>query len=227
LTGLNKNKLKKQTRPHGHKTTEIMKTIKLISACIENMQKIGIPANIEVGTFKIISSGSLINWAGETGHYSGSVITFDLVFRPDHIQTLLKMGVKIDLDGCKMANLSEKAPRFKKGREAIKQGRLTPYYYMGNPENHVTGVVENWLKATATCQPYVLKELDKFCRDNHRDVVYVDNNHNLNEVGWKFPVKYPSAIPAEETFSRAIRRNAQGKTANQLQPIEKRALKLY
>lgn len=117
-----------------------MKTIQLIAKTVANMKEIGIPADITIGTFKLASNGSLYNWAGKCGEYRTSIVTFELQFKPSHIQTLKNMGVKIVYDTAVMAGLSDKALRFKSGREAIKQGDYAPYYYKGNPGNNQTGV---------------------------------------------------------------------------------------
>lgn len=205
-----------------------MKTIQFISESIDKMQKLQIPANIQIGTFEVKSTGSLINWAGRSGEYNESEITFKLVFRPDHIQTLIGMGVKIDLDKCAMSNLSATAKRFKAGREAIRQGRYAPYYYQGDPANQQTGVIENWLETKVKCSIDGLKNLDKFCRDNHRNEIAIHNDTILAVNGWFFKAKYPKESPIESQYFNAkkIRINAQGKKCNQLQPIEKRVLKL-
>lgn len=205
-----------------------MKTIQFITESIQRMKELQIPANIEIGTFKIDSTGSLINWAGKQGEYKYSFIKFRLNFRPDHIQTLLNMGVRIDFDSVVMAGISENAKRFKAGREAIKQGRYAPYYYMGDPANKQTGVIENWLYANASCSPSVLAELDKYCRDNHRGEISISNDTQLGWAGWKFKTKYSSQITIESQYfnPKKIRRNAINKPANKLQPVEKRLLKL-
>lgn len=205
-----------------------MKSIEFITATVAKMQEIGIPANIEIGTFKVSSNGSLFNWAGNMGKFEGAMVSFRLEFKPSHIQHLLDMGVKIDFQSVVMANLSPKALRFKSGREAIKQGDYAPYYYEGNPANQQTGVVENWLWADATCTPGVLAQLDKYCRDNHRDQVAMHNNTVLAGAGWQFKVKYSSHVPIESQYKniKAIRNTQKGKKANQLLPIQKRVLKL-
>src|ERR1035437_8429863 len=127
-----------------------MRTINFIEKTAATMLELQIPANVEIGSFKLTSTGSLHNWAGRSGEFNFCEIIFRIQFRPDHIQHLMLMGVKIDLNHCVMAELSPKALRFKQGREAIKQGRYAPYYYMGNPENAQTGVIENWLSADAS-----------------------------------------------------------------------------
>lgn len=205
-----------------------MKTIQLLAKTVANMREIGIPADMTIGTFKLTSNGSLRNWAGRRGEYHTSTVTFELQFKPSHIQTLKNMGVKIDYDTAVMAGLSDKAPRFKSGREAIKQGDYAPYYYMGNPDNNQTGVVENWLNATAQCSPVVLEKLDAFCRDNHMHHVAIHNNTVLSNAGWVFKTKYSSAVGLESQYKdiKAIRRTCQGKPASTLLPIQKRVLKL-
>ena len=205
-----------------------MKTIQLIIETISKMKEIGIPADMTIGTFKVKSNGSLINWAGWGGKYEGSVITFQIQIRPSHIQTLLNMGVKLNLESAVMAGLSEKALRFKKGREAIKQGDYAPYYYMGNPNNQQTGVIENWLNMEASCSPETLAKLDKYCRDNHRNQLAIHNNTILKNAGWKFKTKYSNVVEIESQYTniKAIRRTGQGKPASQLLPIQKRVLKL-
>lgn len=204
-----------------------MKTIQLISEVIERMRAINLPATIEVGSFKVASHGHLINWGGTQGAYISSTISFDISFRPDHIQHLLDMGVKINLKDVAMAGLSPKALRFKSGREAIKQGRYAPYYYMGNPNNAQTGVVENWLLAAATCSISTLQTLDRYCRDNHRDKIVIDNDHNLVAAGWKKKEKYSTGFSIlSKPVAESIRRNVANKKrkATNLLPIEKRAL---
>lgn len=204
-----------------------MKTIQLISDCIERMTVINLPATIEIGSFKVTSKGHLHNWAGTKGEYAGSTISFNIEFRPDHIQHLLDIGVNINFDSVVMANLSSKALRFKNGREAIKQGRYAPYYYMGNPENRQTGVIENWLIASANCSLSTLKTLDRYCRDNHRDQISIDNDHNLVAAGWKKKEKYATGISIlSKNVAKNIRRNVANKKKNldNLLPIEKRAL---
>lgn len=205
-----------------------MKTIQFITESIEKMQQLQIPAKIEIGSFLVNSTGSLINWAGRQGEYNHSVIKFRLNFRPDHIQKLIDMGVNIDFASVKMAGISETAKRYKAGREAIRQGRYAPYYYMGDPANAQTGVIENWLIADASCSPSTLNELDKFCRDNHRDEVSISNDTQLGWAGWKFKTKYPSCVEIESQYKnpKAIRRTAHGKPASQLLPIQKRLLKI-
>lgn len=203
-----------------------MKTIQFILDSITRMEQLNIPANIEIGTFKVASKGSLINWAGKTGHYDSSVISFQLRFRPDHIQYLLDMGIKMDLNNAVMADLSDKALRFKKGRAAIDQGRYAPYYYKGDPNNHQTGVVENWLTAPATCSAAAIKCLDKYCRDNHRDEVAIDNDHNIQAAGWNKKATY-STYPMmlmSPPVAKAIRKNVADKNKKTLLPIEQRAI---
>jgi len=157
-----------------------------------------------------------------------ATVNFTIMFRPDHIQTLLESGVYIDLDNCKMADLSEKALRFKKGREAIKQGRYAPYYYMGDPSKQQTGVIENWLIADARCTLKALASIAKFARLSLPNVYAVDNNHRIGVDGWKFKTKYPSHIDIESQYSniKAIRRTCHKKPANSLLPIQKRVSKL-
>jgi hypothetical protein len=203
-----------------------MKTINFIRDSIQKMNELQIPAEINIGSFKVESRGSLVNWAGRQGEYRSSVIYFRLQFRPDHIQFLFKLGVKIDLQNCKMAGLSPKSLRFKSGREAIKQGKYAPYYYQGNPENNQTGVIENWLETQATCEPYVLDKLDKICRDNHRDEVSIHNDTVLINAGFIQKIKYSRFISIESQYSniKALRRNANGK--KYLLPIHKRVLKM-
>ena len=204
-----------------------MKTIDFILSSIDKMQELQIPVNIEVGTFKVQSNGHLINWAGRQGEYRNSIISFKIVFRPDHIQTLFDLGVSIDLNNCVMAGLSPKAKRFKAGREAIKQGKYAPYYYMGDPGNRQTGVIENWLQADAKCTYNTLKILDKYCRYNHSDCISIDNDFTLANAGWKFKTKYNSFISYSDQspiFINRLRRNAQGKKDSELLPIEKMAL---
>lgn len=190
------------------------------------MKKLQIPAQIKIGTFAVSSTGSLINWAGRQGEFNEAKIYFQLRFRPDHIQSLLDMGIKINFDTAKMADLSEKAKRYKAGREAIKQGRYAPYYYMGDPNNAQTGVIENWLIADASCEPCALEHLNRFCRDNHRNEIAIHNDTFLKENGWKFKTKYPSYVDIETQYKdiKAMRRTAGGKPAAKLLPIQKRVL---
>lgn len=206
-----------------------MTTIQFITESIEKMQQLQVPAKIEIGTFKVDSTGSLHNWAGRRGEYRNSVIKFRLNFRPDHIQALLNLGVQIDFSTVKMSGISESAKRFKEGREAIKQGRYAPYYYMGDPANNQTGVIENWLDADASCSPSTLRDLDKICRDNHRNQVSIHNDHQLRAAGWKFKIKYPRSIEIESQYKnpKAIRKTAHGKPANTLHPIQKRLLNIF
>lgn len=205
-----------------------MKTIQFISESIDKMQQLQIPANIQIGTFKVESTGCLINWCGKQGEYNRSKITFTLNFRPDHIQTLMDMGVKIEFNSAVMSGLGTKSKRFKSGREAIKQGRYAPYYYMGDPNNAQTGVIENWLNADASCDINVLKQLDKICRDNHRDEISIHNNTVLSGAGWKIKEHYCRTISIESQYFniKAIRRNANGKKYESFLPIHKRVLNL-
>ena len=204
-----------------------MKTIQFITESIEKMRQLQVPAQIEIGTFKVDSNGSLINWAGRNGEYNYSTIKFKICFRPDHIQTLRNLGVKIDFESVKMSGLSENAKRFKAGREAIKQGRYANYYYMGDPANRKTGLIENWLDAYANCSPNTLKDLDKYCRENHRNQISIDNDHQLRAAGWKFRVKFSSFVEIESQYKnpKAIRKTAHGKPESQLLPIQKRLFK--
>lgn len=206
-----------------------MNTITFISNSIKEMQKLQVPATITIGTITVESRGCLHNWAGRNGNYESSSIKFRLNFRPDHIQNLLDMGVTIDFNTVKMSGLSENAKRFKAGRAAIKQGRYAPYYYMGNPDNAITGVIENWLDADATCSPSTLDALDKFCRDNHRNEIAIHNDTVLSGSGWKFKPHYQSNIDISSQYFniKAIRKTAIGKPACKLLPIQKRVLNLF
>lgn len=205
-----------------------MKTIQLITKTVDTMREIGIPANLTIGTFTLTSYGSLHNWAGRGGDYNSSVVSFDLIFKPSHIQTLINMGVKINLDTAIMSQTSTKSLRFKSGREAIKQGDYAPYYYMGNPSNVQTGVIENWLQAKAECSPRVLEKLDQYCRDNHRDHLAIHNNSILQNACWIFKEKYSRFIDIESQYFniKAIRKTAHGKPKSTLLPIQRRVLKL-
>lgn len=205
-----------------------MKTIQLITKTVADMKEIGIPADITIGTFKLISTGSLHNWAGRFGEYRTSIINFELNFKPSHIQTLKNMGVNIFFDTAVMAALSASALRFKAGREAIRQGDYAPYYYMGNPENKQTAVIENWLNAAAQCSADTLELLDKYSRDNHMHHLAIHNNTVLQNAGWAFKTKYPRGVTIESQYKniKAIRRTAQGKPAGSLLPIQKRVLNL-
>lgn len=204
-----------------------MKSIQLISACVEKMKQLNIPATIEIGTFKLSSSGHLVNCAGSQGQYDNSLVSFEITFRSDHIQTLIDCGVKFDFNTVVMADLSEKALRFKSGREAINQGRYAPYYYRGNPENRQTGVIENWLNAKATCNVSTLEYIDKYCRDNHRNKVSIDNDHNLVAAGWRKKEKYTKGIfLMSKSTAKKIRKNVadKKKKIDNLLTIEKRAI---
>lgn len=205
-----------------------MKTIQLITKTVANMKEIGIPADMTIGTFNLTSIGSLYNWAGRCGEYHTSVVNFEIQFKPSHIQTLKDMGVVIFLNTAVMSDLSPTALRFKSGREAIKQGDYAPYYYMGNPDNQQTAVIENWLNAKAQCSPEVLTKLDAYCRDNHMNHLAIHNNTILRNAGWIFKTKYPSGIAIESQYKniKAIRITAQGKKASALLPIQKRVLNL-
>jgi hypothetical protein len=205
-----------------------MKTIQFITESINLMQKLQLPAKIEIGTFSVNSKGSLINWAGSTGQFNYAHISFQLKFRPDHIQSLLNYGVKIDFNSVKMADLSKGAKRYKEGRAAINQGRYAPYYYMGDPENKQTGVIENWLIANASCDPETLAILDSYSRDNNRNELAIHNDTVLRENGWSFKTKYSNHIEIESQYFniKSIRKNAHGKPYQKLQPIEKRVLKI-
>lgn len=206
-----------------------MKTIQLIEACIDNMKAINLPADIQIGSFKVTSSGHLINWAGTCGQYEGSQISFNIKFRTDHIQHLLDIGVKINLNEAVMADLSPKALRFKSGRDAIKQGRYAPYYYQGNPDNPQTGVIENWLIAPARCSLATLQMLDRYCRDNHRDKIAIDNDTCLAAQGWPKKARYtqaPSICLMSKAVAKSIRKNVADKKKNlsTLHPVERRAI---
>ena len=194
------------------------------------MQTIQTLINVAAATY-----GAQLNSTHEIGTFSMRCLTngettvrFKIKFRPDHIQTLKDFGVTIDLDGCKMADLSEKALRFKKGREAIKQGRYAPYYYMGNPSNRQTAVIENWLISDAICTLRVLSTIAKFARANHHNMFCVDNDTRLSWDGWGFKAKYSSYVDIESQYSniKAIRRTCHKKPANSLLPIQKRVSKL-
>lgn len=205
-----------------------MKTIQLINESIKLMRSIGIPANMQIGSFEVTSRGSFASWAGKAGEYIGSNIKFNIVFRPDHIQMLKNMGVSIDLTACKMNNLSDKAKRFKQGREAIKQGRYAPYYYMGNPDNYQTGVIENWLIAPASCGIEALQKLNLICRDNHRAEIDIDNDYTLIRAGFPPKTKYSREITIESQFFniKALQKICGGKKNSELLPIEKRVKKI-
>lgn len=201
-----------------------MNTIQFIIASIEKMNALQIPAQIEVGTFKV--SG---NWAGRYNYSQIKFkIKFRLNFRPDHIQKLIELGVTIDFPSVVMADLSPKAKRFKAGRDAIRQGRYAPYYYEGDPANRQTGVIENWLNADASCNSLTLSALDNFCRDNHHNEIAIHNDTSLKGCGWRFKIKYPSGIAIESQYKniKAIRKTAIGTPANKLLPIQKRVIKL-
>lgn len=161
-----------------------MKTINFLSQSLKLAKQIGTPANISVGTFKIDCTGSLHFWAGRQGTFDNYSLKFQLQFRPDHIQMLINLGVKINLKSAKMSGLSEKALRFKSGRDAIKQGKYAPYYYMGNPDNNVTGMIDNWLLADASCNIETLEKLNAICRDNHLHHIAIHNDTVLRAAGF-------------------------------------------
>lgn len=199
-----------------------MKTIKFLADSIQLMKDNGTPAQITVGTFIISSKGSLHFWAGKTGTFDRYTISFQIQFRPDHIQRLIDLGVRIDFDSVLMADLSPTAKRFKAGREAIKQGRYAPYYYMGDPSKGQTGVVENWLTANATCDISTLIQLDNVCRDNHLHHVAI---HNDYVTGWgKKRIELPQPKPS--SFYKAVRKNIANKKKKEadLLPVERLAL---
>jgi hypothetical protein len=191
-----------------------MKTIKFLADSINFMKANGTPANITVGTFKIESRGSLHFWAGQTGTFETCSLSFEIEFRPDHIQKLIDMGVKIDFNTIK-SSMSAGSPYFKTGRDAIKQGR----YY-----SRTGGVAENWLIASAKCGLDTLLKLDAFCRDNHLHHISI---HNDTCTGWN-KAKYPYIEPKKSLFYKNVRKNlaAKSKKYADLLPIEKLALSI-
>ena len=82
-----------------------MKTIKFLADSTKLMIENGTPENISVGTFKIESSGSLHFWAGRTGTFDNYRLSFQIQFRPDHIQHLLDLGVEIDFNSVQMSGI--------------------------------------------------------------------------------------------------------------------------
>jgi hypothetical protein len=147
-----------------------MKTIFFITQTIELAKHSNVAATVETGTFKFYTKSNAIN--------------FKIIFRPDHIQTLIDLGVIIDFEKSKMIGLSEKSKRFKSGRDCIKQGRYAPYYYMGNPDNPKTGVIENWIEAPATSSIETLNKLNFICRDNHLTKIAIHNDTVLRKNGF-------------------------------------------
>lgn len=205
-----------------------MKTIDLITQTADLMKKIGIPAEMTIGSFKLTGYGHLANWAGRQGQLNYMSVQFTIRIKPSHIQGLKLMNVKLDLDKAIMADLSPSAKRFKSGMSAIKQGDYAPFYYMGDPANHQTGAVDNWLDIPAECDVQTLSELDKFCRDNYRDVLAFNNYTALKNAGWKFKNHYSMQVEIETQYKniKAIRRTTQGVAENKLLPIQKRVLNL-
>lgn len=205
-----------------------MKTIKFLSQTIQLAKTIGTPANIEVGTFKVKSKGLLSFSGGKFGTFDNYRLSFQIEFLPKHIQYLFEMGVEIDLENCVMANLSPNSLRFKKGREAIKQGNYAPYYYFGNPANKQIGIVENWLHASASCTIDVLEKLEAFCRDNHLHHLAIHNATILEKQGWVLKNRTYATKPNEkiERIQKLMRKNINEKRKNikNLLPVEKRAI---
>lgn len=188
-----------------------MKTIKFLADAISLMKTNGTPANITVGSFEIKSKGSLHFWAGKTGTFDNYTLSFDLEFRPDHIQHLLNMGVVINFNTV-VSSMSAGSPYYKTGRDAIKQGR----YY-----TRTGGVAENWLKASAQCNIATLLQLDSVCRDNHLNEIAI---HNDTCTGWAKKRFYVE--PKKSIFYKNVRKNitAKSKKYTDLLPVEKLAL---
>lgn len=190
-----------------------MKTIKFLADAINLMKANGTPANLTVGTFEIKSRGDLHFWAGRTGTFDNYRLSFKLEFRPDHIQHLIDMGVKIDFNSV-ARSVGIGSPYYIAGREAIKAGR---YYMRGN------GACENWLTASATCGIETLLQLDGVCRDNHLNQISI---HNDTCTGWakKYPVLGASSY--KTIFYKNVRKNVSNKKKKHadLLPLEKLAL---
>lgn len=200
-----------------------MKSIEFIVEAEKMMTKIGIPANIKIGTIELKASGSLINWAGKEGEYKVSEVTFNLNFLTTQIQRLLDLGVKINFQTVVTDNNETvKATKHATGREAIKMGRYQEYInqYTGRK----TAVIENWLNATASCSVRVLEMLDKYVRENHRNEIAI---HNDFVTGWgKNKTSAYVKSSAMMFFAKEIRKNIADKKKkySELLPIEKRAL---
>lgn len=204
-----------------------MKTIETIIQSVAIMERNKITGKLIIGSFEtFVFADSL-----KKNQTTKSVVTFDIVFRPDHIQKLLESGIRIDFEGAGMYNLSETAPRYLRGRAAIKQGRYCPYYYMGNPGNRVTGLVDNWLISTVTCSVDSLSSIKMFARENYLDVFFIDNDFCLNKKGWNKPpfAGFDPRVRTESQYKnlKALRRTTQGRSPSSLLPIQKRVLNKY
>lgn len=191
-----------------------MKTIKFLAETINLMKENGTPAQIKVGTFEIKSTGGLHFWAGNTGTFDNYILTFEIEFRPDHIQRLLDLGVKIDFSTVRRS-IGTGSPFYKTGREAIKEGR----YYQ-----RTGAVAENWLLATGSSSIATLINLDAVCRDNHLHHISI---HNDTCTGWT-KKRYALPAPGKSLFYKNIRKNiaAKSKKYADLLPIEKLALNI-
>ena len=71
-----------------------MKTIQFIIEAIKKMEKLCVPADINIGTFKVTSTGNLYNYSGNRVEYKNSIVTFSIEFKPSHIQNLINLGKK-------------------------------------------------------------------------------------------------------------------------------------
>jgi hypothetical protein len=194
-----------------------MKTIHFLANALKLAQENGTPANIKVGTFEIESKGSLHFWAGRTGTFDTYKLTFQINFRPDHIQRLFDMGVKIDLNKAER-DVSEKSPYYAKGKDAIKRGR-----YHDNLNKNA--VYENWLNAPASCSIDTLLKLDKYCRDNHLHHIAIHNDTCTRWAKVRLCTNYKKP---DDRFRKLIRKNVHNKRKphDTLLPIEKRAMNL-
>lgn len=188
-----------------------MKTIKFLADVINLMKANGTPANVKVGTFEIQSTGDLSFWAGRTGTFDNYTLSFKIEFRPDHIQHLIDMGVKIDFSTVVRSIGTSSRYYYLAGREAIKVGR---YYMRGS------AYCENWLIADATCGIDTLLKLDNVCRDNHLGKIAI---HNDTVTGWG--KKFPEQERQLSSFYKNVRRNIAAKSKKRdLLPVEKLAL---
>lgn len=188
-----------------------MKTIKFLADVINLMEANGTPANVNVGAFEIKSAGSLHFCAGRTGTFDNYTLSFKIEFRPDHIQHLIDMGVRIDFSTV-ARSISTGSPYYLAGRGTIKTGR---YYMRGS------AYCENWLIADAACGIDTLLKLDRVCRDNHLDKIAISND---TVTGWGKKI-----VPSTKRFSsfyKNVRRNiaAKSKKHGDLLPVEKLAL---
>lgn len=168
-----------------------MKTIKFIATTIEQQQSFQLPAQVQVGTFKVSSTGSLHAWAGRSSSLESTKIQFEIELNPQHIQHLLNLGVVIDLNSVKQ-QIREGAYRMVKG-----------------------GAMDNRITTNAQCNLSTLQSIAKYCRYNHLWHVSIDNWHNLTQAGWKPNQAQPLTMPNSvlEHFNRieAIRKEVRKK----------------